>query len=620
MRRGTVALPLLLLLSTLPLVPATSHGLVVDAGFSSLVLAGDPASVAGKAFGGNAPYAYAWTYGGSGARFASASSASTTFDTTGLAFGAQTLTLTVTDALGDIASDTVVLAIGGSPVLVDQDVAIQAGVPDGILLATPVDRKTVNFVVPAGLTRLEATLSWPEADYDLDLVIAGPGGATSGDQGATAANPERATVTSPPAGTWQAQIDPFVSGSTTAHLTIQGFSGVAFPVPDPIWPRPWGEADAQQVLGRAKGGTAPYAITWDLDGDGRFETSGDWATLSRPAGQHLIPFKATDAAGYEVRGEAPLDVRAAEHALYVACGDPNAALNAMEYAQSGGTCWLHGGHHTYALAGQATLRGILAIAFSVEQQYAPGVVDPNDPTTWPVHLETSLDGITWTQLMTAPYLVTSDRQTVWYDDEGLDATFRFLRFHNTPSLTQGLSGFLDHTDGYLMVDNLGTTPPPTTLAQQTRAFTCEADIMEDFFATHPCWFGGIDRYDSASFWHTYVLGDNATADRISGTFTLLPWRSDDWFLSNSLNNVTATSAFLLTSADGVTWTERARIPATYGVAQSFNVTLADAEARFVRLFPEPHGNFDDVAGDPPAHHARGYFMHSGIEVEGMLPT
>lgn len=620
MRRGTVAFPLLLLLSTLPVVPATSHGLAVDAGFSALVLAGDAAAVSGKAFNGTAPYAYAWTHGGSGARFASASSASTTFDTTGLALGAQTLTLTVTDALGDVASDTVVLAIGGSPVLVDQDVVITAGVPDGLILVAPADRKTVNFAVPAGLTRLEATLSWPEADYDLDLVVAGPGGATSGDQGVTGANPERATVHSPPMGTWQAQIDPFLSGSTTARLTIQGFSGVAFPVPDPIWPRPWGEDDAQQVLGRAKSGTAPYVITWDLDGDARFETSGDWATLSRPAGQHLIPFKATDAAGYEVRGEAPLDVRAADHAQYYACDDPNADLNAMEFAQSNGTCWVHGGHHTYALPGTATLRGVLGIAFSVEQQFAPGVVDPNDPATWPVHMETSMDGITWTQVMTAPYLVTADRQYVWFDDEGFDQEFRFLRFHNPLSLTQGLSGFLDHTGGYVMVDDLDASPPPATLAQRTRAYACEADIMEDFFATHPCWFGGVDRYDSASSWHTYVLGDGATVDRVSGTFTLLPWRTDDWFFGNTLGNATATSAFLLTSVDGVAWTERARIPATYGVPQAFSVTLAGDAARFVRLFPEPHANFDDVAGDPPAHHARGYFTHSAIEVEGMLPT
>lgn len=618
MRTGTVALLSLLVLSTLPVVPANHTDLLADAGFSVRVLAGEAAAVSGRAVGGTAPYTYAWTYGGSGTRFASATSASTTFDTTGLSAGPSSLTLTVQDSLGDTVSDTVLIAIGASPVLVDQDVVIKAGVPDEIILVTPVDRTAINFVVPSGMARLEATLSWPDGD-DLDLRLTGPGGVNSGAAGESEANPERVTMLSPAAGTWQASVKPFLSDGTTAHLTIQAFSGGAFPVPDVIAePRPWGTLDSQLVLGRAKDGTAPYVVTWDLDNDGRYETTADWATVTKPAGTHLIPFKVTDATGYEIRGEAPHVVRNVQHAWFISCGEPGAVIIPTEYAQSEGTCWVHGGHHTYALPGTATLRAYQGIAFAVEQQYAPSI--PNATTlAWDVTMQISMDGLTWTDVGTASYDVTEDRQYVHFDLDNIDQTFRFVRFHSPLSLTQGLSGFLDHTGGYLLMDDVNNTPPATTLAQQTRAYTCEEDLMEDFFATHPCWFGGIDRYDSASAFHTYVLGDNATADRIRGTFTLLPWRTDDWFLENSTTNATATWASLLTSADGMTWTEQARIPATYGLPTAFNVTLADADARFVRLFPEPHGGFDDYVADPALHHPRGYFVHSGIEVEGMLP-
>lgn len=609
----------LLVLASVPAVPASSHPLEADAGLSVVAYNGAPAPVAGKAFGGTAPYGYAWSHAGSGARFASPAAAATTFDTAGLATGPVVLTLTVTDALGSTATDTVKVLVESALVL-EQDVPITAGAPDELVTTAPVDRRLVNFAVPAGMARLDATLSWPEADYDLDLVVVGPGGASSGSAGETAANPERVSFTAPTGGSWQAQVKPFLSGPTTAHLSVRAFPGGGLPTAIAPPSRPYGTLDAQVLTAGATGGTAPYSFAWDADGDGWFETSGASVTLALGAGTHHVAFKATDAAGYEVGGASTLTVKSAEHVLRVACGNEPGALWAMEFAQSGGTCWVHGGHHTYTLAGkQATLRGFEGFAFAVEQQFAPSVPPASDPTSWVLHVETSEDGLTWTEVGTGRYAYAAQRQYVQLKLSGLAQDFRHIRIHAPLSASQGLSGYLDHSEGYLLVDDLMDAPAPA-LAAGARNLTCDADLMEDFFATHPCWFGGVDRYDAPSFWHTYVVGDGAKLDRVHGSFKLLPWRTDDWNQGNATTNATAVSARLMTSVDGSTWTERAVLPGTFGVDVAFDVPLDDVDARFVRLFPENHARFDQTAQFAPNHHPKGFFVDSRITVEGDLPS
>lgn len=617
MPRVTVLLLALLALSFAPTAPATGDPLEADAGFSAAAYNGEALPVSGTASGGIAPYAFSWSLAGSASPFADASAASTTLDTALLAEGAHTIDLLVTDATGARASDTVRIVVDEAPILLSRSVPVRAGAPEEMVLPNggSADRVFVNFAVPSGMARLEATLSWPDALSDLDLDLTGPLATTSGAQGRTAANPERVTLALPRAGLWQAQVKPIASAGTTAELVVQAFPAGALPLAVAQPARPYGTLDAQRLRADAQGGAAPYAFTWDLDGDGWHETPGQEATAARGPGAHLVSFKVTDAAGFEVQGLAPLDVRDAERALRFGCGeDPATSLRAMEFEQSGGTCWVHGGHHTYALPAASVLKGVQGFAFAVEQQFAPSVPQGD---AWALHVEASLDGRAWSEVGTGRYDLRSQRQQVLLDLE-TETPASFVRIRAPLSATQGLSGYLDHSEGYLFVDGLPAMPVP--LAPATRALTCEADLMEDVFATHPCWFGGLDRYDAPSFWHTYALGGESTLARVSGSFTLLPWRLDDWNQGNATSNASLVRARVLTSVDGVAWTERATVATTFGTPTPFDVALDDAPARFVRLFPEEHARFDQTAQFAPNHHPRGYFVDSRLVVAGLLPS
>lgn len=613
-----MVLLLILLAASVPAVPATGPALEADAGFSVVVHDGAGADVAGRARGGAAPYRFAWTHEGSPARFLDASASATTFDTAGLR-GPATLTLVVTDALGATASDMVVVIAGRAPVLLSRTIVVEHGVPDDAVVPSAIspDRKAFTFSMPADIARVDATLSWPGGVDDLDLELSGPG-ASSGAQGRTGANPERVVLESPRSGTWTARILPVLSAGTTATLTVQGFTG-GLPAARQLDAQPYGTLDAQETRLEATRGTAPSSFAWDLDGDGWFETEGSAAVTTRPAGAHALPYKLTDGAGLEVRGEATLVVRDAERALRISCSGDGADYAAMEFAQSGGTCWVHGGHHTYSLGGdRAVLRGFEGIAFAVEQQFAPSAPPPEAPDAWAMHVETSEDGTAWTEVGRGRYLFTSQRQYVAFGIEDVESPFRMIRIRAPLSATQGLSGYLDHTEGWMLVDGLRPAPAPP-LAPGTRAFSCERDLVEDFFATHPCWFGGVDRYDAPSFWHTYVVGGGARLDRVTGSFTLMPWRLDDWNQANATTNASGVRAFLMTSVDGVAWETRAELQATYGAPTPFDVELGGVEARFVRLFPEEHARFHQAAEFAPNHHPKGYFVDSRLVVEGELP-
>ena len=72
--------------------------LVADAGDSPFVAAGDPATLLGMGFGGAAPYTFAWT--AEAGTIVGADAPTAQLDTSGLAAGNHTVTLTVTDAAG----------------------------------------------------------------------------------------------------------------------------------------------------------------------------------------------------------------------------------------------------------------------------------------------------------------------------------------------------------------------------------------------------------------------------------------------------------------------------------------------------------------------------------------
>lgn len=635
-----VLLAVLLLAAPIPLLlpGASASPLAADAGASRFVTDGAPFPVAGEAFFGTAPYTYSWTHSGSGARFADAAAAATTFDPTGLS-GDILLTLTVTDAASATATDTVKHYRANAPILLD--------VTGTAAFGTPFVQPSIvhDIVVPPGIGKFVATLDWDNPATDLDFEIFRPGGASAtGNAAQTGSKPETATVNNPEPGVWKAHVYPFLSAADTYRLVVQAADASPLPLVSVNGPWGFGQLDAQTVTGGAARGAAPYTFAWDFDGDGFLEAPGATATATLPAGDHTVTIRVTDAAGYEVEATGLVKVSDADRVLRFQCGGDARSRWMMEFSSTRGTCWIHGGHHTYFTESTLyALREVYGFVFSVEQQLAwPTQLDPEasaDPSvavTSPIVVEISRDGdefreagsATYTLLSATPEgLAVPERQGFWFGFEvnGNGKQFRFLRVREPLSATQGLSGYLDNS--FLLVAvNVVKTVTPHGLAPTTRNLSCSAgDILEDFFATHPCTFGGVDRWDAPSFWHTYYLGEGATLDRIAGSYTLAPFRTDDFFLNRDgaiLRNpdvYTKTSAFVQTSVDGVAWTNQAIVPGTYGAPQAFDVTLTPGTAaRFVRLFPEYHPGVDNTAAEPSLHHPRGFFLASDVSVTGVL--
>lgn len=641
MRSRTIAL-VLLASTLLALVPAhaQSPALAADAGFSQIAYDGAALHLAGRAMGGEAPYAYAWT--ASAGALSDAASATPDLATVGAPVGDITVTLTVTDALGAVATDNVRERVEATRLLADTTLTIPAGVPDEEAGVSE-DAKRVFVIVPPGYGALDATLTWPDAGSTLQLDLVDTAGQVrASDHGG--ASPERAVATQPERGAWTAIVRPYLSSGTTAHLVVRALNTSAMPDAfigqAPYWNgNHFGSADAQVMDAFPRGGTPPYVVAWDTADDGSYATVGTSATFQFPIGEHVARARITDAGGYRVALATPVTVEPnATTVKWGICGGLDVfQLWAMEFSATHGTCWIHDGHHTYFLGDHLyAFKGAHGYAFDVEQQFAPSAPDPDfvlDPLHRQLVMEVSVDGTHWTPVGYGQYglAVPADsgsdsweRQKVFFEITGAGQPFRFLRVHDPLSLSQGLSGYLDHTQLRLEMDDLGAAPMTNETVAE-RALSCDhGDNMEAFFATHPCWFGGIDRYDATSFYETYFLGDGATLDRVRGSFLLLPFRDDDWFSNDTIPNAEVAAAYLQTSVDGRNWTTQATVLAGYGVTQAFDVALPHVDARFVRFFPQYHKNFD-LENDPNCgcaseHHPKAYFVHTDVTVDGALPA
>lgn len=340
--------------------------------------------------------------------------------------------------------------------------------------------------------------------------------------------------------------------------------------------------------------------------------------------------------------------------LSVACNGPDGTLAAMEFSYSAPTCWNHTGLHTYFVGRDTTylLRHVEGLAFSVEQEFSapteglsPGAgldsaYGAEVHAHSPLVVETSLDGLAWSIAGTGTYryldtdelldwhgcvpscrpLESLYRQNVLFDITAEGQEFRFLRVRQPASLaTQGLSGFLDYSRFILTLDQGNAIASPS-LAPGTRELACEQHILEDIFALHPCWYGGVDRYDSPSFFHTYALGGAARLDAVRGTYTALPWRLDDWYQPGITADDLLLGITLQSSADGQAWTNLTKVSALLGEG-TFEVTgLGGLEATFVRIVPEPHNRFWQFQQFAPNHHPEAYLLDSAIHVEGLLPS
>lgn len=595
--------------------------LAVDAGGSQGAWDGGVITLDGAARGGTAPYTYAWSFTDP-TRFSSTAAEDPTFNASGLATGNYTLTLTVTDAASATASDSVKIRVAPSRVLLNTATTTYAGVDDE-QHGESLDARSFAFNVPTRIDRIRASLAWTPGSppADLDLSITDPfGGDPAPAQGQAGTNPETLEVADPFPGGWRLVVEPKSGIGTRFTLVARGGDITYFP--DVFVPAfEFGADDPQLLTPLGRFTVGPYTYEWDLDHDGWFETVGENVTASLPVGTHLVTVRVTDANGFTDDTTTTVVVRAGDHVRSLVCGGIPDRLWAMEYTASRGTCWLHGGHHTYYFGGDTlAFRGARGFAFSVEQEYAPSGAVVNlsrDPVTTPLYVQVSLDGVSWATVGEGVYEYGLLRQTVWLDVAGAGQPFRFLRLHVPLSLSQGLSGYLDHSGLTVEVDEVAAQ---TLVANGTaKSLDCRQGlVMEAFFAAHPCWFGGVDRYDAPSFFHTYVVGPGSDLTRISGSFTLGPWRSDDYNRPIGGASNTASKAYVQVSANGVDWTDVALLNATYGLAQPFSVNVSLENVTFVRLFPEYHANFDQWQTLAPLHHPRAYFLDSRVSVEGTL--
>jgi hypothetical protein len=347
------------------------------------------------------------------------------------------------------------------------------------------------------------------------------------------------------------------------------------------------------------------------------------------------------AATLVLTGLGPLAAADPPFALHLFCDDdgPDATGFPMleasylddEATGTGGGCWGHGGMHQYFVGRDAVyaLHSGSGHLFSVEQHDSvptePGEVGTDPPhvnTSLPV--ETSLDGLAWQLVTNAQYSFfrlggPPDRQDVYFSFTAGGEPFRFLRVRQPESAAQGLAGYLDFSMMDVNVTVVGPAPDVPLSAQQGVARSCTEDILEDVFATHACFYGGLNHWDAPSFLHTYFLGDSRL-DRVQGTAMLLffrPWDPGGCCGEDVPLGMLDGALLVQTSVDGAAFDTVARVPVGYGTLAPFDAPgLAGHPAKFVRLVAEKHPGFSQNAA---LKHPEAYLMYSDLTLDGELP-
>lgn len=321
--------------------------LIADAGDSALLVADEPHLLGGMAWGGHAPYKYSWSYQGSASRFTRPTDPNSLFRTDGLKQGDHVLTLTVRDAAGSTARDSVrIRAIPITKVLDVKDSALvglddedlgQSGAIDG-------QTKEYPFTIPAGVRRLDLKLSWTtyQSDpigftgvNDFDLYVEGPDPAYAENTGgAGGAMPERLGIDHPKPGAYKAIVAPFLSVPDDFQLVVTMIKepGVN-PIPQLDVPSIYRFAagNAQSLQAKVQG-PAIARSGWDADFDGRYETLGTKLKTAYGRGSHLATFKVITKAGFEVRKTvavtiADADAIAANTSPFVVVGVGDTGIN-----------------------------------------------------------------------------------------------------------------------------------------------------------------------------------------------------------------------------------------------------------------------------------------------------
>jgi hypothetical protein len=283
--------------------------LVADAGDSSFVRSGDRAILLGSGFGGAEPYRFDWTSGAG--EIVGADAATAALDTTGLDAGRYPVTVTVTDAAGEQATDRVVVVVYEEV----QETLLQETRTDATPGVTGSGQYVLfPFEVPAGISGMTVDLTWGVSTNDYDLQVLDPEGAVKATSGNAPPEFEQAAVDAPVPGTWTVRAEKWltVADEVTAVVTATSNGGDPRPTVSAGGPYTFTPEAEQLLHGSVSGGAAPVVTAWDLDGDGRFQTEGTDPTVELPEGRHLVTLKATDADGLERRQTTSVLVASAE--------------------------------------------------------------------------------------------------------------------------------------------------------------------------------------------------------------------------------------------------------------------------------------------------------------------
>ena len=271
--------------------------LVADAGDAVFVGAGDIASLLGDARGGVAPYKFKWTSPVGTLDGANAPTA--LLNTKGVKASIQLIRLTVTDAVGATASDTVKAVLYGGA----QKTLLKANKNDPTPGVTGTGTVQFKFNVPAGTERFDARVTWDNPQNDYDLTMIAPDGSTQTGSGGSFGEPETGTVAKPMAGQWTLSMDKFVTVGDTLHALVIGLTQPNDPRPvvDAGGPYRFLIGETQKLKAKITGGTEAVKVGWDTDDNGVIDTMGSAVTLHLNEGRHLVTVRAVDANGLERR-------------------------------------------------------------------------------------------------------------------------------------------------------------------------------------------------------------------------------------------------------------------------------------------------------------------------------